>query len=202
FIAELDCEAGSGSSVSEIDLNHLLEIANKKGKANKIGKASEIGKAGRIANRIVKADKIFDKIVNKIEKIVLKLYRTTLNITIQKREPFIQEFEKTIESIVIKKLNIELIEKQGFNKGIRQKLKTQLVRNKKREIEVFCFYTDGSLRIEGKESKYIVCNEDKKESFNHLMECTAYQVSWKNIEDIAIEATWYKLPKEAQKKLI
>ncbi|CAG8624080.1 10217_t:CDS:2 [Gigaspora margarita] len=139
---------------------------------------------------------------------------STLNITIQKREPFIQEFEKTIESIVIKKLNIELIEKQGFNKGIRQKLKTQLVRNKKREIEVFCFYTDGSLRIEGKEiegigmntvnkeSKYIVCNEDKKESFNHLMECTAYQVSWKNIEDIAIEATWYKLPKEAQKKLI
>ncbi|CAG8845678.1 36086_t:CDS:2, partial [Gigaspora margarita] len=52
-----------------------------------------------------------------------------------------------------------------------------------------------------KKSKYIVCNEDKKKSFNHLMECTAYQVSWKNIKDVAIEAIWYKLLKEAQKKI-
>ncbi|CAG8770548.1 21006_t:CDS:2, partial [Gigaspora margarita] len=195
---------------------------------------------------------------------------------------------------VIKELDVKLIEKQGFNEGIRQMLEIQLVRNKKRGIEVFCFYTDSSLRMEGKdlelcatkkwikqknfnallsirdivvtkklelllekkifqmqtgaafacsgtlkgieynndvtkfnwqqtrgsyfgsmpngqsssiyetqskESKCIVCNEDKEESFNHLMECTAYQVSWKNIEDIAIEATWYKLLKEAQKKI-
>ncbi|CAG8808761.1 4053_t:CDS:2, partial [Gigaspora margarita] len=35
----------------------------------------------------------------------------TLNVTIQKREPFIQEFERTIESIVIKELDVELIKK-------------------------------------------------------------------------------------------
>jgi len=48
--------------------------------------------------------------------------------------------------------------------------------------------------------RYIICNENKEESQDHLIRCKEQESNWKSVENFAANLAWTALPEETKKR--